>query len=71
MVNTFAIVTIGVTLIGVALSLTRFFGPFRAAEELGRSGAWFDREEDRPFEERRDAGENDPPIPFRPLRPRP
>jgi hypothetical protein len=71
MVNTFAIVTVGVTLVGIVLSLTRFFGPFNAAQELGRTGAWFDREEDRPLEERPNVSENDPPIPFRPLRPRP
>jgi hypothetical protein len=71
MTPTFEIVTIAVTVVGIVLSLTRFFQPFRVMRELGRGGAaWFDRIEDHPLDEQPDGSANDPPIPHRPLRPR-
>lgn len=67
--STFETIVIAVALIGVILSFTRHFWPFRAAQDLGRiGGAWFDHEEDLDLEKRADANRNDPPIPQRRLR---
>jgi hypothetical protein len=61
-------VVILVVTVGVLLSLTRWFSPMRAAQEIGRVGSWFAHEDDLRLEERRDVNQNDPPIPHRPLR---
>ncbi|HWD65268.1 MAG TPA: hypothetical protein VG405_08840 [Solirubrobacteraceae bacterium] len=68
MVNTLEILVIVVAVIGLLVSFTRAFSPLRAADEIGRVGNWFAHEDDLAPEERRDANENDPPIPHRPLR---
>jgi hypothetical protein len=57
-----------VVAVALLLSLTRRFSPLRAADEIGRVGAWFAHEDDLDLAERRDGGQNDPPIPYRRLR---
>lgn len=68
MTNAFETIVIAVTVIGLLLSVT-LLQPFRAAREIGRVGeSWFEHPDERPLEEGPDASENDPPIPFRPIR---
>ncbi len=67
--NLFEAVVIGVAVIGLALSFTRFLWPFHAADQIGHTGSsWFDHAEDRSLEAQADSSRNDPPIPRRRLR---
>ncbi len=68
MSGTFETVVIVVVLAALLLSLTRLFSPLRAAQQLGRTGSWFDHEDDAALEHRPDVNRNDPPIPQRHLR---
>ena len=68
MSSAFGTVVVVVALGAIFLSLTRAFSPLRAAQQLGRSGSWFDHEEDAGLEDRPDVNRNDPPIPQRRLR---
>jgi hypothetical protein len=69
MVNLFEAIVIAVAVAGIVLAVT-VGGPLGRGQDLGLGRAWFDHEEDHGFEERPDCSENDPPIPFRPLRAR-
>jgi hypothetical protein len=69
--NAFEIVTIGVTLIALALSLTRYFRLGRVVADLGRQGSmWFEHTEDRDVEEQPTEDAVESPLPRRPLRSR-
>ncbi len=69
--NAFEIVTIGVTLIALALSMTRYFRINRVVAELGRQGdMWFEHTDDREVAERPGEDEKESPLPHRPLRSR-
>lgn len=68
MTGTFETLVIVVVLAALLLSLTRRFSPLRAAQQLGRTGSWFDHPEDAGLEDRPDVNRNDPPIPQRRLR---
>lgn len=69
MVNVFEAIVIAVAVAGIVLAVI-VGSPFRASRDLGLGRAWFDHEEDRALDQRPDCSENDPPIPFRPLRAR-
>jgi hypothetical protein len=69
--NAFEIVTIGVTLIALALSMTRYFRFTNVVADLGRQGdMWFEHTEDRTVEEQPTEDERETPLPHRPLRSR-
>jgi hypothetical protein len=69
--NAFEIVTIGVTLIALALSMTRYFRINRVVADLGRQGdMWFEHTEDRAVEDQPGEDERETPLPRRPLRSR-
>jgi hypothetical protein len=69
--NAFEIVTIGVTLLALALSLTRYFRLGRVVADLGRQGdMWFEHTEDRDVAEQPNQDERETPLPRRPLRSR-
>ena len=70
MAHVFTLVVVGVTVGGILLSLTRFFHPLLVAGQVGRVGVFFDHDEDHAPEQLPDGNLNDPPIPFRPIRPR-
>ena len=67
--SAFEIVTLSVTLIAAALSLTPYFRVSRVLADLGRQGVtWFERDEEREIAERPLEDAVDSPIPRRPLR---
>lgn len=68
MAGTLQTLVILVAVIGLLVSFTRLFSPLRAADQLGRVGQWFAHEDDLGLDERPDVHQNDPPIPYRPLR---
>jgi hypothetical protein len=68
MAGTLETIVVLVVVIGLLLSFTRRFSPLRAADQLGRVGQWFAHEDDLELEERPDLHQNDPPIPYRPLK---
>ncbi len=69
--NSFEIVTIAVTLIALALCLTRYFRTGRVVADLGRQGSmWFEHSEDRQVDDRPTEDAVDSPLPHRPLRTR-
>ncbi len=68
MTEAFLPIVIIVAVIGIGLSLTAAAWPFKAMEDLGRTGAWFHHEDMDPPESQPDGNVNDPTIPFRPLR---
>jgi hypothetical protein len=68
-VNTFEIVTFGVTFGALAACLTPYFRVGHVLAELGRQGQiWFDRPEDHAIDEQPSEDAVDAPIPWRPLR---
>lgn len=67
----FEATVVTVTVVGILLATT-WLAPFRAAREIGQVGeSWIDHAEDHSLEDGPDCSEDDPPIPFRPLRPQP
>ena len=68
MTETFTAVVVVVAVVGTALSSTRYLWPFDAANELGKTGAWFSHEEDLDLESRHDGNNNDPAIKHRRIR---
>jgi hypothetical protein len=65
----FEVVTIVVSLIAIALSLTAYFRVKNVLQQLGRSA--FAHKEDLPISEQPNEDERDEPIPWRPLRGQP
>jgi hypothetical protein len=71
MANSFEIVTIAVTVIALALCLTRYFRTGRVVADLGRQGSmWFEHPSDREVEQQPTEDSVDSPLPHRPLRSR-
>ena len=69
--STFAIVTIAVTFLSLAVCFTRYFRPGRVLADLGHQGStWFHHQEDLAIDERPIEDAVDAPIPHRPLRAR-
>jgi hypothetical protein len=67
----FETVTIAVTVIALALCLTRWFRLGHVMADLGRQGTmWFEHNEDRDVEEQPTEDAVDSPLPRRPLRSR-
>ncbi len=65
--DAFITVIVVVAVVGAALSFTSLLWPFRVAEGLGRTGAWFHHEDEDSLESRPD-GNKDAEIPWRRLR---
>jgi hypothetical protein len=63
----FAIVIV-VAVIGIGVSLTALAWPFTVMEEIGRTGQWFHHSDMDQLEDQPDGNQNDPTIPFKPLR---
>jgi hypothetical protein len=71
-VSAFEVVTIAVSAVAIALSLTSYFRVSRVLDRLGRGGqAWFDHAGDADIASRPSEDDRDAPIPKRPLRGRP
>jgi hypothetical protein len=68
MSSAFLPIIIVVAVVGIGVSLTALAWPFAVMEEIGRTGDWFHHSDMDPPEAQPDGNQNDPTIPFKPLR---